>query len=284
MIDTGLESTAYFGFENYEEGISLMRKHGYTAMDYQGLCPIDSPLFSMSESEFKEYLTRLRKVSDDNGIKTTQLHGLWVAPDRTAKQREKSLEYFIKDIKGASILGCKNVVIHPFLPFGWGAETDKDKIWDVNIELFGKLLPIAQDFGVTICAENQPFTAIEMSSVAGVKELVRELDSPNIKVCFDTGHANVFHDDIAADVRLLGEDLACLHVHDNKGNWDQHLIPYQGNIDWDGFLSALNEIGYKGTFSLETYISPKMPEPMLEEMRVSLSRLAAHMAKRLRGK
>lgn len=54
-------------------------------------------------------------------------------------------------------------------------------------------------------------------------------------MCFDTGHANLFHDDIAADVRLLDKDLACLHVHDNKGNWDQHLIPYQGNIKWDEF-------------------------------------------------
>ena len=173
------------------------------------------------------------------------------------------------------------MVIHPFLPFGWGAEIDKDKIWDVNVELFGKLLPIAIDCGVTICAENQPFTAIEMSTVAGVKELVRAIDSPNLKVCFDTGHANVFHDDIAKDVRLLGDDLACLHVHDNKGNWDQHLIPYQGNIDWDGFLSALTEIGYKGTFSLETYISPKTPEPIREKMRADLALLAQNMAARI---
>ena len=278
MIKVGLESAAYFGFENYEEGITLMCKHGYTAMDYTGLCPIESPLFTMSESEFKTYLLKLRKVAEDNGIKIAQLHGLWYAPDETKEQREKSLKYFIKDIKGAEILGCKNVVIHPFLPYVSGEKIETDKIRDVNFELFGTLLPVAIDCGVTVCAENQPFTAFEMSTVASVKALVREINSPNLKVCLDTGHANLFHDDIAADVRLLGDDLACLHVHDNKGNWDQHLIPYQGNIEWDGFLSALKEIGYEGTFSLETYISLSMPEPARENMRVNLALLAKTMA------
>ena len=280
-MDVSLESTAYFGFDDYEQGLKTMSRHGYTGMDYQELCKADSPLFSMSDTEFKDYLTRFRSVAEDNGIKVSQLHGLWVAPDRTARQRKQSVGFFIKDIKGAEILGCKNVVIHPFLPFGWGAEIDKDKIWDVNIELFDTLLPVAADCGVTICAENQPFTAIEISTVAGVKDLVRTINSPYLKVCFDTGHANVFHDDIAKDVRLLGEDLACLHVHDNKGNWDQHLIPYQGNIKWGDFLSALKEIGYKNTFSLETFISRNMPEPILENMRKDLAALAKYMARQI---
>ncbi len=283
MIDIGIEATAYFDSDNYKEGIVHMRNHGYTAMDYQGLCPINSPLFSMSDEEFKKTLTDFRNYSEDNGVKITQLHGLWVAPDRTAKQRKESLNYFIKDIKGAKLLGCKNVVIHPFLPFGWGAEIDKDKIWDVNIELFNALMPYAEDEDVIVCAENQPFTAIEMSTVKCVKELVKEINNEHFKACLDTGHANVFHDDLAEDVRLLGEDLACLHVHDNKGNWDQHLLPYQGNIDWDKFLAALKEINYRGTFSLETQISPKTPEPMLEQMRKSLFELAKSMTAKIEG-
>ncbi len=134
---------------------------------------------------------------------------------------------------------------------------------------------------MTICAENQPFTAIEMSTVKAVKRLVREFNHPKLKVCLDTGHANVFHDDIAEDVRLLGDDLAALHVHDNKGNWDQHLIPYMGNIKWEEFLTALKEIGYKGAFTLETMVSTAMPQPIQEEMQLSLARLARQMADKI---
>ena len=120
-----------------------------------------------------------------------------------------------------------------------------------------------------------------MITVKEVKKLVRAIDNPLLKVCLDTGHANVFHDDLAADVRLLGNDLATLHVHDNKGNWDQHLIPYMGNIKWDEFLSALKEIGYNGCFTLETMISTTMPQPIKEEMQRSLAALARQMADKI---
>ena len=120
-----------------------------------------------------------------------------------------------------------------------------------------------------------------MSTVKEVKRLIREINHPKFKACLDTGHANVFHDNIAEDVRLLGDDLAALHVHDNKGNWDQHLIPYMGNIKWEEFLAALKEIGYKGAFTLETMISTSMPQPIMEEMQRSLACLARQMADKI---
>ena len=36
------------------------------------------------------------------------------------------------------------------------------------------------------------------------------------------------------------------------GKEDEHLIPGDGIIDWDGFAEALKEIGYSGVASLET--------------------------------
>ena len=277
----GLESVAYFGLYDYEEGFQKLKSHGYDCIDYGELCKRHSDLYTFDEDKYRGFLTDIGESAKKYGVEITQLHGLWATDDKTKAQREESISYFIKEIKGAHYLGCKNVVIHPFLPFGWGAEIDKDKIWDVNIDLFTRLMPYAEKYGVTVCAENQPFTAIEMSTVKAVKRLVREINHPNFKVCLDTGHANVFHDDLAEDVRLLGEDLATLHVHDNKGNWDQHLIPYLGNIKWEEFLAALKEIGYKGAFTLETMISHSMPQPVKEEMQHSLARLARQMADKI---
>ena len=277
----GLESCAYFGLYDYDEGFKRLKAHGYDCIDYAELCKRHSDLYKLSEDEYRKFLTEIGESADKHGVEITQLHGLWATDDKTRAQREESISFFIKEIEGAHYMGCKNVVIHPFLPFGWGAEIDKDKIWDVNIDLFTRLLPYAEKYNVTICAENQPFTAIEMSTVKAVKRLVREFNHPKLKVCLDTGHANVFHDDIAEDVRLLGDDLATLHIHDNKGNWDQHLIPYMGNIKWEEFLTALKDIGYKGAFTLETMISTSMPDPIKEEMQLSLARLARQMADKI---
>ena len=62
-------------------------------------------------------------------------------------------------------------------------------------------------------------------------------------------------------VRLCGDKLACLHVHDNPGYADFHAIPFtRGNIDWRGFRDALKEIGYKAPLVLETNIRDDMPK------------------------
>lgn len=277
----GLESSAYFGLYDYDEGFKRLKAHGYDCIDYAELCKRHSDLYTFSDDKYRGFLTDIGESADKHGVEITQLHGLWATDDKTRAQREESISYFIKEIEGAHYMGCKNVVIHPFLPFGWGAEIDKDKIWDVNIDLFTRLMPYAEKYNVTICAENQPFTAIAMSTVKEVKRLIREINHPKFKACLDTGHANVFHDNIAEDVRLLGDDLAALHVHDNKGNWDQHLIPYMGNIKWEEFLAALKEIGYKGAFTLETMISTSMPQPIMEEMQRSLACLARQMADKI---
>lgn len=277
----GLESSAYFELYDYEEGFKKLKEHGYSCIDYSELCKRHSDLYTFNEDKYRGFLTEIGKSADKHDVEITQLHGLWPTDDRTREQREESISYFIKAIEGAHYLGCKNVVVHPFLPFGWFEETDKEEIWRINVNLFTRLVEYAEKYNVTVCVENLPFSLIEMSRVKAVKNLVREINHPNLKVCLDTGHANVFHNDIAADVRLLGDDLATLHIHDNKGNWDQHLIPYMGNIKWDGFLTALKEIGYKGAFTLETMISPNMPQPFKEEMQLLLARMARQMADKI---
>lgn len=281
MIKTGLESAAYFCLYDYEQGLKRLKKDGYDCIDYSELCNKNSDLYKMSDNEYRDFLNKVGAAAKETGVEIVQLHALWPMEDRSEEGRKATIAYFIKEIEGAHCLGCKHVVIHPFMPYGWGAEVDREEIWNMNVSLFQTLLPYAEKYDVILCVENLPFTALTISTVAEVKRLVRTLDSPYVKVCLDTGHANVFHDDLAADVRLLGDDLATLHVHDNKGNWDQHLPPYQGNIDWEAFLLALKEIGFKGCFSLETYPSLKTPQPILDEMRVSLSRLAKMMADKL---
>lgn len=282
-MKTGLESAAYFNLYDYEDGLKKLKEHGYGSMDYSELTNRNSDLYKFSDDKYRAFLTDIGECANKHGIEIVQLHGLWVTYDKTKEQREESISYFIKEIEGAHYLGCKNIVIHPFSPFGWGwsKEVDDSVIWDVNIDLYTRLMEYAEKYNVTVCAENLPFKGFEMSTVKGIKKLIREINSPYLKACLDTGHANVLHEDLAESVHLLDGDLATLHVHDNNGVWDQHLIPYLGNIPWDMFLAALKDIGYKGCFTLETKISPMMPQPIKEEMQCSLSKLARQMADKI---
>ena len=112
----GLESAAYFGLYDYDEGFQKLKAHGYDCIDYAELCKRHSDLYTFSDDKYRGFLTDIGESAKKHGVEITQLHGLWATDDKTRAQREENISYFIKEIEGAHYLGCKNVVIHPFLP------------------------------------------------------------------------------------------------------------------------------------------------------------------------
>ena len=64
-------------------------------------------------------------------------------------------------------------------------------------------------------------------------------------------------------IRILGKDVSLLHLHDNSGNWDDHLLPGMGNIKWPKVFDALDEIGYSGGYNFE--LSIRFAGKLLEE-------------------
>ena len=52
-------------------------------------------------------------------------------------------------------------------------------------------------------------------------------------------------------IRALGNRLKALHVHDNDRIHDSHELPFTMQIDFDGMVEALRDIGYDGYMTLE---------------------------------
>jgi sugar phosphate isomerase/epimerase len=176
------------------------------------------------------------------------------------------------------------LVIHTCSPGGWArsGQVDAQVVFEENVKVIEAILPTAKEYAVTICVENLPFRGFSLAPAKEVKKLVRFIDDSNVKICFDTGHANCLGEKAYDTVKLLGNDLACLHVHDNTGGADdRHYIPYQGTIDWQGFTNALGEIGFAGVMSLETIIKRQTPEPMKEQMQRALAQIARHLASKV---
>ena len=44
----------------------------------------------------------------------------------------------------------------------------------------------------------------------------------------------------------MSEHLIATHVHDNRGRTDDHLVPFEGTIDWPAALTAVQKVGYDG--------------------------------------
>ena len=108
----------------------------------------------------------------------------------------------------------------------------------------------ARATGMIICVENMPPGVYPGSRMAGLAEILRELDHPQLALALDTGHANLTAS-AAEETLAAGCLLATTHVHDNNGRQDSHEPPGHGTVDWAGWGRALDQIGYDGPILLE---------------------------------
>jgi sugar phosphate isomerase/epimerase len=104
----------------------------------------------------------------------------------------------------------------------------------------------AQPLGVQIAVEVIPN---ELSRAASIVHFV-EADLDGVGICLDFGHAHLDGDVIDA-VETVSEHLIATHAHDNRGRSDDHLLPFDGTIDWAATLLALQKVGYDGPFMFE---------------------------------
>ncbi len=114
------------------------------------------------------------------------------------------------------------------------------------------LATAARPLGVTVAVELIPN---ELSKAATLVHFVEEvLDAGAAAICLDLGHARL-EGDVADAVEAVSGHIALVHAHDNRGRQDEHLVPFDGAIDWPSALTALQKVGYDGTVVLE--ISPQ---------------------------
>lgn len=88
------------------------------------------------------------------------------------------------------------------------------------------------------------------SAEALVRLIEDDLEGGDVGICLDFGHAHLMEDLIDAIESVSGH-LITTHVHDNHGRTDDHLVPFEGGIDWASALMALLKIGYDGRLVLE---------------------------------
>lgn len=269
-------SSYYIGLSNiidYKE----ISSHGFECVDFQNLADIDGDLYKLPDDEFKKTLTKEREMAQKAGITISQVHGPWPVDDKTQQSRDATFEYMKKTVQGTSILGSKYIIIHPKMP-NWGHEDDSDEIERMNERFFSKICSFAQEYNVNICVENMPMTNLRLSRTTKILEFVKKLNLPNLFICFDTGNSNCFGDDCGEMVRLCGDYIKTLHVHDNSGRADEHLFPYCGTINWESFKSALFDIGFDGVLSIEA--NNKFAGELKEYMQKGLAKIARQLIER----
>lgn len=280
-LKTGITNTSY-GVYGFEDAICRISQHGYDCIDYQGFVDIESDFFNLPTEEFEKELIRQKELIHKHGLSVSQAHAPWRWPkDNDPEECIRWLAAMKKAISGAHTLECPRFVVHPLMPYMDTAE-GKDEVWAMNEVFIAELADYASRYGITVCVENLPFPLYPLTTVEQVCELVDKLNRENLKVCLDTGHAAIFFGKNVGDaVRYIENRLEAIHVHDNMGKEDEHLIPGDGIIDWDGFCAALKEMGFGGVISLETSAKhAKHPKEEWDIREKNLLKLAKELAEK----
>ena len=117
------------------------------------------------------------------------------------------------------------------------------EINESGIRRFEEVFDYANEKGVTIALENQRYKENILFFMEKYKTL---------GFCWDNGHEYGFSKGIRF-MELFGDRLCALHIHDNRCgiDTDDHLLPFDGNIDFEEVAKAIAKSDYRGTVMLE---------------------------------
>ena len=132
-----------------------------------------------------------------------------------------------------------------------------------NLSMFAKAR------GVTIALENTPD---ELGAPASLQHFITETHLHDLKLCFDIGHAHV-EDGVTTGFEAMRERLVTTHIHDNHGDKDEHLLPFDGTIEWDAALRAIRRIAAAASVSFSKSRRRRAAGPTLDQIRTACDKL-----------
>jgi len=183
------------------------------------------------------------KLFLENGIICETLHApfrkinaMWGSDETAAKNMIDSIKDAIDKCHKYSI---PVVIVH--LSSGMPMPEMNEK----GIERFEEVFDYADEKNVKVALENQRY----------LENLDFFLNKYSDKgFCWDTGHEFALSvDNRVKYMERFGKKTIALHIQDNRCdfNKDDHLLPYDGSIDFDYVAKKIAESGYNGTLMLE---------------------------------
>jgi sugar phosphate isomerase/epimerase len=161
-------------------------------------------------------------------------------------------------------------VVHLGTPAVQGGENNRAAAFR-SVE---EICRLAEAVGVKVALEVIPNALSDAASLVTMIE--RDLEGTRTGICLDFGHAFLMGD-VADTIETVAEHLVTTHVHDNKGKSDDHLVPFDGRINWDVALMTMQKVGYDGTYLMEL-ANTGSPADVLTKAEAARARLTKLLA------
>lgn len=260
-----LSTVAAFGFADFDPPVvlDLYRRLGCTSCQFY------------RNEQNPPTPAEVKTITSDVGLPIDSIHGVFgeaydpASPNETLRRR--TMDVYRREAELARELvqtgGRAMVVVHPSAPIPEGMRpTDEQR--RARLTPLRRSLPelaeIGREAGVVILIENVPWNCWCGQDIAELAQMIAEVDSPNLKMCFDTGHA-LMTGTVSDRLAAVAEQIGYLHVHDNDGKIDDHRMPGDGVIDWERFREAVQSVDEQMPAMLEVfYLADRLRECISE--------------------
>lgn len=167
-----------------------------------------------------------------------------------AAVREAAVQELIRACEAAARMGCENVVLHPG-PEREGRPSEEEFLQRMHhaAEALNRVADRCSALGVQLLLENM-LAHLMFGHVRDMMYLLGEIKTNDVGTCLDTGHAHLARE-MGVVIQKLSGHLKMVHVNDNYGDWDAHLPPGAGSIDWLWVIGELRRVHFQGVLVLE---------------------------------
>ncbi|HOJ11578.1 MAG TPA: sugar phosphate isomerase/epimerase family protein [Clostridiales bacterium] len=254
---------------------------GYKVMDIDFHSGIKYDTYELKSSNWENWIETVGRIANEYSIIFSQAHApFYNVADPEFIHREYYDEMVRRSIIASGKLGIKWMAMHA------GTALDENRFVEIskkrNMKYFDPYIDLAAKNNVGIAIENMQEYLEEWRTkprrryTAGIEELCDLVDSfktNSVGIVWDFGHANITGYDQVKSLKYLGKRLKATHVHDNKGLFDDHTLPFLGTINWYPIMQTLKEIGYEGDFTYElARYTNNIPEELIDDaIRLSIS-------------
>ena len=129
---------------------------------------------------------------------------------------------------------------------------DMDEGWELLADSLSRMCEFGGNYNILLAIEpSDPFETDLINTTIQAMDMIDQLGCDNLGVLFNTGHAFLVGEDTSTAIENLGDRLFHIHVNDNDGKQDQHLIPGTGQYDFPSLILTLQTALFDGYLSAD---------------------------------
>lgn len=200
---------------------------------------------------------RIKALCRENGLQIASFSGDQVFSMIDGTQKADYVSFASASMETANFLGCDHLVIHSNALGENGVVIDSyPDVSEVKkiaamLDALQTLAPMAEAAQVTLVLEalntlvDHPGNFLKRTRDAA--ELIRAVDSPNVKILYDVYHMQIMEGNLIDTLRETIDTIGYIHAADVPGRHE----PGTGEINFDNLMAELRALGYHGVVGFE---------------------------------